>query len=76
MQEICELNPFHHLVNLELCKLDEITIQSFEESILMNPCVPLKRVTLNHCREITKADAQRVEKFMKVKKYNCDVIWS
>ena len=76
MEEICELNPFHHLVNLELFRLDELTIESFEESILKNPCVPLKRVTLNHCREITKADAQRVEKFMKSKKYNCDVIWS
>ena len=73
MQEICELNPFYHLVNLEFFEVNEITLQSFKESILMNPSVPLKTVNLSRCKNITKADAQRVKKFMKVMKSDCEV---
>ena len=75
MQEICELNPFCHLVHLYLYEVDKITIQSFEESILMNPCVPLKKVTLHRCNKITRSDAQRVKKFMKVMKYDCEILF-
>ena len=75
MQEICELNPFCHLVHLYLYEVDEITIQSFEESILMNPFVPLKKVTLHRCKKITRSDAQRVKKFMKVMKYDCEILF-
>ena len=62
MQEICELNPFCHLVHLYLYEVDEITIQSFEESILMNPSVPLKKVTLHRCKKISRSDAQNHDK--------------
>lgn len=45
------------------------------------PLPQMKSILFNssrqtHCREITKADAQRVQKFMKLKKYHCEVIWS
>ena len=43
------------------------------------PLPQMKSILFNssrqtHCREITKADAQCVQKLMKSKKYHCEVI--
>ena len=58
-----------------------LCIEKMDKCQINIPLPQMKFILFNssrqtHCKEITKANAQRVQKFMKSKKYHCEVIWS
>ena len=73
--EIFQSNPLHCLKILSISHNENITMDILEGGILKNENVPLEKVILIKCENITKSDIQRYEKYLKSKNYNVEVKW-
>ena len=63
------------LKKLSISYNENITMEILEGGILKNENVPLEKVILSKCENITKSDIQRYEKYLKSKNYNVEVNW-
>ena len=75
LTEIFHSNPLHCLKKLSISYNENITMEILEGGILKNENVPLEKVILSKCENITKSDIQRYEKYLKSKNYNVEVNW-
>ena len=75
LTNIFQTNPLHCLKKLLISYNENITMGILEGGILMNENVPLEKVILSKCENITKSDIQRYEKYLKSKNYNVEVKW-